>query len=77
MSRGSRLALAVSALLSAAIVAAVHMQQRRELELHQLPNAVLCVSLQGQRAARSPRGCEVALSEILSVRTRKRRTFAC
>ncbi|XP_041345307.1 uncharacterized protein LOC121365301 [Pyrgilauda ruficollis] len=32
MSRGSRLALAVSALLSAAIVAAVHIQQRRELE---------------------------------------------
>uniref|UniRef100_A0A674H6R0 PET117 cytochrome c oxidase chaperone n=1 Tax=Taeniopygia guttata TaxID=59729 RepID=A0A674H6R0_TAEGU len=31
MSRGSRLALAVSALLSAAIVAAVHIQQRREL----------------------------------------------
>ncbi|XP_021395925.1 protein PET117 homolog, mitochondrial [Lonchura striata] len=32
MSRGSRLALAVSALLSAATVAAVHIQQRRELE---------------------------------------------
>ncbi|XP_057877215.1 protein PET117 homolog, mitochondrial [Melospiza georgiana] len=32
MSWGSRLALAVSALLSAAIVAAVHIQQRRELE---------------------------------------------
>lgn len=33
MSRGSRLALAVSALLSAAIVAAVHVQQRWELEV--------------------------------------------
>lgn len=33
MSRGSRLALAVSALFSAAIVAAVHIQQRRELEV--------------------------------------------
>ncbi|KAL9864440.1 protein PET117 homolog, mitochondrial [Geothlypis trichas] len=32
MSRGSRLALAVSALFSAAIVAAVHIQQRQELE---------------------------------------------
>ncbi|XP_063247305.1 protein PET117 homolog, mitochondrial [Prinia subflava] len=32
MSRGSRLALAASALLSAAIVAAVHVHQRRELE---------------------------------------------
>ncbi|XP_027552866.1 protein PET117 homolog, mitochondrial [Neopelma chrysocephalum] len=32
MSRSSRLALATSALLSAAIVVAVHVQQRRELE---------------------------------------------
>ncbi|KAF4794022.1 Protein PET117 like protein, mitochondrial [Turdus rufiventris] len=32
MSRGSRLALAVSAVFSAAVVAAVHVQQRRELE---------------------------------------------
>ncbi|XP_075352734.1 protein PET117 homolog, mitochondrial isoform X1 [Mycteria americana] len=84
MSRSSRAVLAASALLSAATVVAVHVQQRREREsscqpchlLHHTSDLITLLLASLCCLPCPQRGCTVEFSEILSVKIRKRRIFA-